>query len=80
MCNMYVDVADIEQRFGIVFTEYFAAALALLNPFVEDKLVTMTNTDITIHAKAKLLVRSVAMCFDAYIGDGNRHNRFSRVI
>lgn len=80
MCNMYVDVADIEQRFGIVFTEYFAAALALLNPFVEDKLVTMTNTDITIHTKAKLLVRSVAMCFDAYIGDGNRHNRFSRVI
>ena len=80
MCNLQVDKQAIEQSFGIDFTTYFAEAETLLSPFIKDGLLTLDARWIKVHPAARLLIRSIAMCFDAYIGLHKNQQRFSRVI
>jgi len=76
MCNFNIDKAAIEARYGIVFDEYFSDELALLT---DSDLVAVTADEIRVHSKARLLVRVVAMTFDAYMSK-EKQKRFSKVI
>lgn len=67
MCDLELDKQEVEGRFGIVFDEYFEQALQELNRFVDDGLVTLTRSTITIEGAGRLLLRNIAMCFDAYL-------------
>ena len=46
---------------------------------IEDGLITMSDEDIYITAKGRLLIRNICMVFDAYLKAGTQ-NRFSKVI
>lgn len=67
MCDLELDVPAVERTFGIDFDEYFASSLGRLEQFADDGLVTMTPGRITIRGGGRLLLRNIAMCFDAYL-------------
>jgi len=67
MCNLEIDKARVEQMFGIDFDEYFAADLPKLEPFIREGLVDADSKKISITRSGILIIRNVAMCFDAYL-------------
>ena len=67
MSNFKLDIARFEQLFSIKFAEYFADAIAELEPFVTDGLITMDATSIECSQTGTLLIRNIAMPFDAYM-------------
>jgi oxygen-independent coproporphyrinogen-3 oxidase len=67
MCDLELDMRRVEERFGIDFAEYFARSLTALRPFEEDGLVQVTPGRIAIVEAGRLLLRNIAMCFDAYL-------------
>ncbi len=84
MCQGVIDIGVIEEQHGIDFAAYFCAALALLGPHVADGLVCIEPGRITVTPAGRLLLRSIAMCFDAYLnasaaGETPRPS-FSRVV
>ncbi len=67
MCDLELDTAAVERRFNIRFDEYFARSLDTLGQFVDDGLVEVTPGMIRILGAGRLLLRNIAMCFDAYL-------------
>ncbi len=67
MCDMKLDKRAVERRHGIVFDEYFSTALERLNNFAADGLVAVDTDQITVQGIGRLVIRNIAMAFDAYI-------------
>jgi oxygen-independent coproporphyrinogen-3 oxidase len=67
MCQGRIDVQQVEARHGIVFADYFADELARLRPLQADGLVDATPAAIAATSRGRLLLRIIAMCFDAYL-------------
>lgn len=67
MCRMMLEKREVERRHGIVFDEYFAPALERLRGFVADGLVEVHADRITVNGIGRLVIRNIAMAFDAYI-------------
>jgi oxygen-independent coproporphyrinogen-3 oxidase len=67
MCHLEIDKRDIERRFGIDFEHYFADDLPKLDTFIIEGLLENTADKIKIIGSGKLIIRNVAMCFDAYL-------------
>jgi oxygen-independent coproporphyrinogen III oxidase len=67
MCDMEVTKSEIEASFGITFDDYFRNSLPKLAQFISDGLVTLTKEKIVVHGMGRLVIRNIAMCFDAYI-------------
>ncbi len=81
MCDLELDKRAVERQFEIDFDEYFAAALERLRQFVDDGLVETTADRITVLGAGRLLLRNIAMCFDAYIDSlGKAKPVFSRTV
>ncbi|QHJ11391.1 Oxygen-independent coproporphyrinogen III oxidase [Paraglaciecola mesophila] len=68
MCNSMLDKTAISLTFNIDFDQYFADELQQLAPFIEDALVTNLPYAVIIAQRAQLLLRSICMVFDAYLG------------
>lgn len=80
MCHGSVDVAAIERDFGIRFDEYFAAELERLGTLQADGLVKLGQGRIDLTLSGRLLMRNVAMTFDAYASSSAQPLRASRLI
>lgn len=81
MCDLELDCRAVERQFGIDFEEYFAASLLKLQQFVDDGLVSVTPDRITIIGAGRLVLRNIAMCFDAYLDTvGKTKPVFSRTV
>lgn len=80
MCQPRLEFADIERRHGIAFTDYFASALAALEPMAADGLIAMDAAGIRIRPRGRLLLRAIAMPFDAYLQRQDTAVRYSKVI
>jgi oxygen-independent coproporphyrinogen-3 oxidase len=82
MCNFRVGAHDTEQRFGVVFEEYFQDELRQLRdgPAV-DGLVKIDGEGVEVTELGRLIVRNVCMAFDRHLA---RHTNgapvFSRTI
>ncbi|MCO7568438.1 oxygen-independent coproporphyrinogen III oxidase [Pseudomonas chlororaphis] len=79
ICNFSLKFEDIEQAFNIDFRGYFNELWPDLQEMDDDGLIQLSPEAITVLPAGRLLVRSVCMIFDAYLGQQNRQ-RFSRVI
>jgi len=79
MCHGFVDAAGIEGRHGIQFGSYFGRELEQLQALRADGLVDLTDGGIALTPLGRLLMRNVAMTFDAYLGADLRP-AMSRVI
>ena len=82
MCQGEIPVAALERRYGIVFADYFAAALAKLQPLVADGLVCVEASRIAVTSRGRMLLRNIAMCFDRYLDQPvtDARPRFSRAV
>jgi oxygen-independent coproporphyrinogen-3 oxidase len=81
MCDLELDKKDVEQRFGIRFDEYFEDALIQLRQFTDDNLVDILPDAIKIKGSGRLLLRNIAMCFDAYLDKMQKEKPiFSRTV
>lgn len=67
MCQGRVRFADFEQRFGIVFRDYFAHELAGLPALAADGLLTLDADGLQVLPRGRLLLRVIASRFDAYL-------------
>jgi oxygen-independent coproporphyrinogen-3 oxidase len=67
MCQGYIEIDAIEHDFGIDFTNYFREALTRLESHIADGLVRVGTSRVVVTPAGQLLLRSVAMCFDAYL-------------
>ncbi|HTP12937.1 MAG TPA: oxygen-independent coproporphyrinogen III oxidase, partial [Bacteroidota bacterium] len=67
MCDMEIRKKDIERQFGIDFDDYFEGAFPKLATFVDDGLVSLHPDKIVVNGMGRLVIRNVAMCFDAYL-------------
>jgi oxygen-independent coproporphyrinogen III oxidase len=67
MCDLELDKRNVEQRFGIVFDEYFSDVLVKLKDFLPLNLLTLETDRIVILEAGRFVLRNIAMCFDAYL-------------
>lgn len=79
MCHGRIDYRQIEQKHGIDFGSYFADSLAKLAEPVADGLVELRDDALILLPQGQLMMRNVAMAFDAYLG-GEQRGRFSRTV
>jgi oxygen-independent coproporphyrinogen-3 oxidase len=80
MCRGEIDRARIEERYDIVFDEYFADSLMGLSELAADGLVELLDTHIVATSRGRLLLRMIAMCFDNYLHTKAERPRHSRVV
>ena len=80
MCQGEVPVSALERRYGIAFYRYFCDAISRLRPLVDDGLVLIEPDRIVATSPGRLLLRNIAMCFDAYLDEGAPPAQFSRAI
>ena len=67
MCHLEIDKRGIERKFGINFEEYFAVDIPKLQTFINEGLLENNRNKIKIIGAGILIIRNVAMCFDAYL-------------
>ena len=80
ICDFSLNFAAVEQAHGLVFKEYFAEDLKLLQTFIDDGLVRMNDDGLEVVSTGQLLIRNICMCFDVYLRSKARQQQFSRVI
>lgn len=79
MCNLGLNFSALSQRLDIPFADYFASELDGLADMEADGLVQRTEEGIEITDLGRLLVRNIAMRFDAYL-PRSAEPRFSKTI
>jgi oxygen-independent coproporphyrinogen-3 oxidase len=81
MCDLEVDKRKVEEKFGIQFDSYFEDALVKLGEFRVDGIVDIESSRILVRDVGRLVLRNIAMCFDAYLdGIVRDHPVFSRTV
>jgi oxygen-independent coproporphyrinogen-3 oxidase len=81
MCHGRVQFGDVERRFAIRFDEHFSREMAALAALAADGLVDLGEYGFTVTPRGRLLLRVVAMVFDASLQRPEAPARgFSRVI
>jgi oxygen-independent coproporphyrinogen-3 oxidase len=83
MCATKLDFSAIEARHSIAFESYFSDELQALIALENDGLATRQGRFIEISPRGRLLMRNVAMLFDAHLRKPvpeNEQPRFSRVV
>ena len=74
---MRLDFAVLSRRLGVDVTDYFAAELRSLADLEDDGLVRRDSAGLEVTDTGRLLVRNIAMRFDAYAtrAGGGRYSR-----
>jgi oxygen-independent coproporphyrinogen-3 oxidase len=67
MSNFKIDIQRFNSLFDVTFSEYFKDAIEALKPFAQDNLLTMDENHIVCSQTGTLLIRNIAMPFDAYM-------------
>jgi len=80
ICHFELRPSTIEQAFGIDFNQYFGEAMAVVDQFTADGLVTRGRDLIEVTPAGRLLIRRICMAFDAYIPQHQAGRTFSRII
>ncbi len=81
MSNFKLNIPRIEEQFGIKFHTYFADELKGLEKFANEGLLTMSEKEIKVSPTGTLLIRNIAMEFDAYLKKiPEEKRRFSKTV
>ncbi len=77
MCHGRIDKRGFGVRHRLLFEPYFAEAMQRLRVLAEDGLVELDDRWIRVTSRGRLLLRIIAMSFDAYLGkeDAPRYSR-----
>ena len=81
MSNFKINIPRIEQELDINFKSYFKDSLEALVPFVDDKILSMSESAIEANETGAMLIRNIAMPFDAYMSKHAQSKKtFSKTI
>jgi len=80
MCNLRIDLKEIEALAGQPFRERFPHQWEALEEFEKDGLVERGTRELTVTPLGRTLVRNVAMLFDAYLEPRSEKPIFSRTV
>lgn len=80
MCHGVVRHADIEARYHLHFADYFRPELEQLHGMEVDGLVKCDEKTIRVTPAGRLLLRAIAMVFDAHLKSTSAETRHSKVI
>lgn len=80
MCDFELDTATVLQAWAQPFDAVFPAVREQLAPMVADGLASWQGAKLVVEPMGRLLVRNLAMAFDAYLGTGQGQPMFSRTI
>ena len=80
MCHGVIDKQRIGIRHQLLFDEYFLRERPRLRVLLDDGLVLESSQEIRVTSRGRLLLRIIAMCFDAYLDDAAQAACYSRVI
>jgi oxygen-independent coproporphyrinogen-3 oxidase len=81
MCLLRLDLHEVAARFGPKPRQDIEASLRLgVKELVEDGLVTFDGDVLRVLPLGQLLVRNVAMLFDAHLDRESRKKQFSRTV
>ena len=67
MSNFKLNIPRIEKVYNINFASYFKEALAELKVFKDEGLIMIDDKEIKASATGAMLIRNIAMAFDAYL-------------
>ncbi|APE06192.1 MAG: oxygen-independent coproporphyrinogen III oxidase [Alteromonas sp.] len=70
MCNLSLDINNIERKHNIIFNDYFTSELNALHLLQKDGLVLHTEHGIVVPEHARIFIRAICATFDAYL-DGH---------
>jgi oxygen-independent coproporphyrinogen-3 oxidase len=79
MCDLGLDYEAMSKLLGLNFKEHFAHELESLDDMEADGLLVKTPEGLVVTDLGRLLIRNIAMRFDAYASI-RKENRFSRTI
>ena len=81
MANFAIDIKRVESELGIDFKEYFKDSLSALEEFIKEGLVELSDDKLQVSTTGTLLIRNIAMPFDAYMQKyaGNKKS-FSKTV
>lgn len=80
MCEMGLSIAEMEEKWGIVFEQYFRDGLKRLTLLESDGFVKVTNSRISITESGRLFLRNIAMCFDRYLQASRKERSYSKTV
>ena len=85
ICHFELDYRAFAEQWALTlagadFWTYCADAYRKLQPFIDDGLVTVSDSHITVTELGRLWVRSICACFDAYLDDAVTAPRYSKVV
>jgi oxygen-independent coproporphyrinogen-3 oxidase len=78
MCDRRINYANLSRRLGVDFMAKFAREIESLADLETDGLLRRTNEGFVVTGVGALLIRIIAMRFDAYLEKGPR--RFSKTV
>jgi oxygen-independent coproporphyrinogen-3 oxidase len=79
MCDLSLDFAAMSRLLGVKFEDYFAKELASLADLEADGLLKRTAGSILVTDLGRLMIRNIAMRFDAYLAK-ETERRYSKTI
>lgn len=80
MCNFRLSISEFECRTGACFREMFAQELIELEVLADAGLVEVRDDALLVTLPGRMLVRIIAMVFDAHLRADRAQHRYSRVI
>jgi oxygen-independent coproporphyrinogen-3 oxidase len=81
MCNFRLKKASIEKKYNINFDSYFSESLGQMGTLQEDGLIKFDTDQLTVTNDGRLLIRNIAMKFDAYLMKKEKDKpQFSRTV
>jgi oxygen-independent coproporphyrinogen-3 oxidase len=80
MCHFALSFPAFEEEYGIDFARYFSLELAELGDMERAGLLRIEPRRIVVLPPGRMLVRVIAMIFDAHLRASRTRNRYSRVI
>jgi oxygen-independent coproporphyrinogen-3 oxidase len=67
MANFSIDIKRVESEHNIDFKSYFKDAIDSLGEMIDEGLVTISDNRLDVSETGTLLIRNIAMPFDAYM-------------
>ncbi|MCU7839847.1 MAG: oxygen-independent coproporphyrinogen III oxidase [Candidatus Thiodiazotropha sp. (ex Troendleina suluensis)] len=80
ICNFSLAIPDVEKSWGVVFQDYFSVELQRLYEMASDGLISISDSEIKVLPRGRLLIRNICMQFDAYLNSKASQGSFSKVI
>jgi oxygen-independent coproporphyrinogen-3 oxidase len=86
MCQLRINVEQINKRFEVDFEEHFADTINVLHSMAKDKLIDLQYNEegrlkeIRITNMGKLFLRNIAMCFDEYLERSSHQIAYSKTL